>query len=1191
MRGIAAILVGVSVLVCAVASGPAWAGTPPQLAELTVTPTTFDTSTGNNTITVDARVTDADGDHVTGVVRFTPRCCEDALVRTVSLFQPYRVSGDSSDAQFHSTFGVGGHGPTGIFDISVMLYDEEGNALNLESGDLSALGFPTKIENMAATGDGEAPQLIDFSISPLVVDPSSGPQTVTFTVHTTDGTISDAYGAIDGAIVVGYEVENGYESVSVPCVAYQYLVSGTVWDGVYECPYQVPQGRIGLHTVLGIQTRDAASNTHFYSEADLEALSFPTEFLAGTCGNGVLDAGEVCDDGNVDDTDGCEGDCTPTPKVCGDGYQHALEECDDGNPIENDGCDANCRITGCGNEARTIGEICDDGNNQDGDGCESNCELSTGILDPSYGTGGYVQGGSESFGERMFFALQNDDSAVVQYYTYDGGVTYGRSWLTRYSSAGVLDAGFGTAGAVVTESATKDVYPGGVAVQEDGRIVAAAWSYASGSPDFRLERYLANGTLDSSFASGGVAVNPAGTGGFVQDVEIDNAGRIVVAGGIAGETLMLVRYNSNGSLDTTFGTSGKVTETAVATAASIAIQPDNKIVTLSLGYHDGGGFAWRRIAISRYLANGALDTSFGTGGRTLFPSIRTQNPPGGITVQADGKIIAAMDTSTATGAAFVAVRLNAEGSPDVSFHGDGVSAAIDIDPRPHENVHGIAVDEDGKITVAGAWSYKSIAVARYRADGTPDPDFGASGKIAFGLPGMFGQAEAIEVDSEGRLVLAVGEWDPVAGNDGSIAIVRLIVGTCGDSRAQVEDGEQCDDGNALDGDGCQNDCTLSPISQTVSAGGTVSSGTEATSAAPVVTSVTSPAGGTVTIAPATEATTDPALKIIGVELQIEAPDATPVDPLVITLTLDASAIPDGTDVTRFEVLHNGDPIGDCTGAGGTASPDPCVSDRVLLPGGDVEITVLTSSASRWSVALAALSDAEQECINRIGKAAKSVAKAQAKVNAGCIDIAYSGAGDAEACLNLDDGGKVASARQKLSDAFDDYCATLPPFGTSSAASANDGAEDSNRAIPSDLFGADIDAAVSENGERCQTGALKAAQKMFDAEAKLVLGCAKSGLSGNGQLITIGDELGACIDDLGANPKLSKAAAKLAKSIGSSCPADPSAMLPGSCAGEDRYEDCLAQQVTCRVCQLFDATWGLGVDCDIADNGLQDDSCD
>ncbi len=97
--------------------------------------------------------------------------------------------------------------------------------------------------------------------------------------------------------------------------------------------------------------------------------------LAGPlCGNGVLDLGETCDDGNADESDACLSDCQPA--TCGDGFvRSGVEQCDDGNAVQNDGCSTRCSVGYCGDGVlqSSDGEQCDDGNTIDGDGCSPEC--------------------------------------------------------------------------------------------------------------------------------------------------------------------------------------------------------------------------------------------------------------------------------------------------------------------------------------------------------------------------------------------------------------------------------------------------------------------------------------------------------------------------------------------------------------------------------------------------------------------------------------------------------------------------------------------------------------------------------------------------------------------------------------------------------------------------------------------------
>jgi cysteine-rich repeat protein len=112
------------------------------------------------------------------------------------------------------------------------------------------------------------------------------------------------------------------------------------------------------------------------------ATNIDSKNTLGICGNGILESGETCDDGNLVNGDGCESNCTITPviSICGNGILESGETCDDGNLVNGDGCESNCTITPiisiCGNGILESGETCDDGNLVNGDGCESNCTLS-----------------------------------------------------------------------------------------------------------------------------------------------------------------------------------------------------------------------------------------------------------------------------------------------------------------------------------------------------------------------------------------------------------------------------------------------------------------------------------------------------------------------------------------------------------------------------------------------------------------------------------------------------------------------------------------------------------------------------------------------------------------------------------------------------------------------------------------------
>jgi len=137
------------------------------------------------------------------------------------------------------------------------------------------------------------------------------------------------------------------------------------------------------------------------------------------------------------------------------------------------------------------------------------------------------------------------------------------------------------------------------------------------------------------------------------------------------------------------------------------------------------------------------------------------------------------------------------------------------------------------------------------------------------------------------------------------------------------------------------------VAETAPPGGTVSTGEESSTAAPLQTEVTVPSGGDVTITQGQSTpSASPEYTLLEQQLDISAPTQTAADPLVFTFELDAATLAAaGLTADEVAIYRNGVPIADCTGAG--ATPDPCVASRTTQPDGDGEIVVRSSSASSW----------------------------------------------------------------------------------------------------------------------------------------------------------------------------------------------------------------------------------------------------
>jgi len=279
--------------------------------------------------------------------------------------------------------------------------------------------------------------------------------------------------------------------------------------------------------------------------------------------------------------------------------------------------------------------------------------------------------------------------------------------LTRYKTDGSLDASFGTGGRVVTWGFGVEGGPRALAIQSDGKIVAAGYKVVNSS-DFLTARYNPNGTLDSSFGSGGlVTTSFGGIRDEAKDVAIQSDGKIVVAG--QNRTFptipftfnfALARYNTDGTLDTSFGSGGKVVTPFGYNFGSkaMAIQSDGYIVAVGEAGSDytNIAFAW-----ARYKADGSLDSNFGTDGKVLTP-VDGVSGANTVAIQSDGKIIAAgHGGGYGTGSGIALAKYNSNGSLDSSF-GTGGKVLTPFPLNGGAGANDIAIQSDSKIVVLGS---------------------------------------------------------------------------------------------------------------------------------------------------------------------------------------------------------------------------------------------------------------------------------------------------------------------------------------------------------------------------------------------------------------------------------------------------------------------------------------------------------
>ena len=322
-----------------------------------------------------------------------------------------------------------------------------------------------------------------------------------------------------------------------------------------------------------------------------------------------------------------------------------------------------------------------------------------------------------------------------------------------------------------------------IAIQANGKIVAAGISnYGYATSNFAILRYNTDGSLDTAFGGDGRVLTNLGNNDGANDVAIQSNGKIVAAGRTCLGyycDVALARYNAGGSLDTTFSGDGKqITDfgsTDNGSDGGLAIQPDGKIVVG--GYvHNGTD---RDFAVYRYNANGSLDTTFSGDGMLKFGfGAGRWDTAFDLALQSDGKIIVIGETYNPNSGFldrnFALARLNTDGSLDVTFSGDGRQTTnFGNDDR----AYGVTLQMDGKAVVVGMKSngdLRFFALARYNVDGSLDTTFNGTGRKVFSIiAGTSSSAEDVIVQSNQMIVVAGSAVNSPEGGSFDFAMVRL----------------------------------------------------------------------------------------------------------------------------------------------------------------------------------------------------------------------------------------------------------------------------------------------------------------------------------------------------------------------------------------------------------------------------------
>ena len=350
--------------------------------------------------------------------------------------------------------------------------------------------------------------------------------------------------------------------------------------------------------------------------------------------------------------------------------------------------------------------------------------------------------------------------------------------LRAHAAAGDLDS-FGVGGKVVTDvSQTPDPFnpdsaeeaAQDVAIQPDGKIIAVGFAInpANNTSDFAVIRYNPDGSLDRSFGIGGQVLTDFNHSTDIAFAIALQAEKIVVAGLASTPNLVrtfaVARYTSNGELDQSFGTAGKVMvffnknfkngesfgPLVDSMIWDVAIQSDGKIV---LAGDTDAKFGFARLNP----VDGSLDLTFGTGGKTIFSlgerrggsaaySVATQ------IVDSEERIVAAGYAGTVRGVIdFALMRLRSDGTPDLTFGSQG--KVITAFSRGEDFANDLVIDGSNRIVAAG-YSSPNFAIARYNVDGSLDLTFDGDGKVTTDFFGFIDQGNSVAIQPDGKMVVA-----------------------------------------------------------------------------------------------------------------------------------------------------------------------------------------------------------------------------------------------------------------------------------------------------------------------------------------------------------------------------------------------------------------------------------------------------
>jgi uncharacterized delta-60 repeat protein len=400
--------------------------------------------------------------------------------------------------------------------------------------------------------------------------------------------------------------------------------------------------------------------------------------------------------------------------------------------------------------------------------------LKPGDLDNTFGTNGLVT--TDFNGNGGIVSKMKIDSSnrivVAGYSTINGYYDFA---LARYDNSGNLDSTFGTGGLVTTDFSGHDDIGNAIAIDSSNRIVVAGFATINENKNFALARYDNSGNLDATFGQNGlVTTDFSGNDDTGNAIAIDSSNRIVVAGfaTINGNAnFALARYDNSGNLDATFGQNGLVSTDFSGnydTANAIAIDSSNRIVVAGFANINGN----TNFDLARYDNSGNLDATFGQNGLVTTDFSGNYDTANAMRIDSSNRIIVSGSAIINGNTNFALARYDNSGNLDATFGQNGL-VTTDFSGN-YDTANAIAIDSLGRIIVAGSANINDVnnfALARYDNSGNLDSTFGTNGLVNTNFSGYADSAYEMQIDSLGRIIVA---GSASINDSASFALARYI---------------------------------------------------------------------------------------------------------------------------------------------------------------------------------------------------------------------------------------------------------------------------------------------------------------------------------------------------------------------------------------------------------------------------------